>query len=133
MSKTEKRWIEYPYDHCPNCGDGLQAFTDSNEIDTDGSPLFYDGDDIRCVKQCGYESCISVGEDGDCWVQDGNEAELTNNDFADDDLPDDDFLEDEYDGDDVTTFWPCDNCDLPDACEDFGCAIKKGLREDPSW
>ena len=22
----------------------------------------------------------------------------------------------------------CDNCDLPDACSDFGCAIKQGLR-----
>jgi len=27
---------------------------------------------------------------------------------------------------------PCDNCDLPDACADFGCAIKQGLKEDPS-
>ena len=24
-------------------------------------------------------------------------------------------------------FQPCDKCDLPDACEDFGCAIKAGL------
>lgn len=23
----------------------------------------------------------------------------------------------------------CEDCDLPDACEDFGCAIKAGLRE----
>ncbi len=25
-------------------------------------------------------------------------------------------------------FDPCGDCDLPDACEDFGCAIKQGLR-----
>ncbi len=24
---------------------------------------------------------------------------------------------------------PCDNCDLPDACEDFGCAIENGVRK----
>lgn len=25
-------------------------------------------------------------------------------------------------------FYPCQNCDVPDACEDFGCAIKSGIR-----
>lgn len=30
------------------------------------------------------------------------------------------------DGDD--SFQPCDECDLPDACADFGCAIKAGLK-----
>lgn len=28
-------------------------------------------------------------------------------------------------------FYPCDNCDLPDTCEDFGCAIRSGVKEDP--
>lgn len=33
--------------------------------------------------------------------------------------------------DDEDDSWqPCDNCDLPDACEDFGCAIKSGVRKD---
>lgn len=27
-------------------------------------------------------------------------------------------------------FEPCSNCDLPDACNDFGCAIKNGVRKD---
>ena len=27
----------------------------------------------------------------------------------------------------------CDNCDLPDACEDFGCAIKQGVKSAPDW
>lgn len=27
----------------------------------------------------------------------------------------------------------CDNCDLPDACSDFGCAIQAGLHKDVSW
>jgi protein gp37 len=31
--------------------------------------------------------------------------------------------------DDEIDFQPCDNCDLPDACEDFGCAIKNGVRK----
>lgn len=25
-------------------------------------------------------------------------------------------------------FQPCDGCDLPDACECFGCAVKAGLK-----
>jgi len=30
-------------------------------------------------------------------------------------------------------FCSCDNCDLPDACEDFGCAIKNGIRPASDW
>lgn len=26
-------------------------------------------------------------------------------------------------------FQCCDNCDLPDACSDFGCAIKAGIKK----
>jgi hypothetical protein len=26
-------------------------------------------------------------------------------------------------------FHPCGNCDLPDACEDFGCAVKQGIKQ----
>ncbi len=29
--------------------------------------------------------------------------------------------------DDEDGFQCCDNCDLPDACADFGCAIKTGV------
>lgn len=29
-------------------------------------------------------------------------------------------------------FQCCENCDLPDACADFGCAIKSGVRKD-TW
>lgn len=36
---------------------------------------------------------------------------------------------DDYDDDD--SFQPCDDCDLPDACADFGCAIKNGVRKQP--
>lgn len=35
-------------------------------------------------------------------------------------------FEDDYD-DDEDSFEPCDNCDLPDACAVFGCAIRQGL------
>lgn len=31
--------------------------------------------------------------------------------------------------DDEDDFEPCANCDLPDACADFGCAIKNGIRK----
>ena len=30
-------------------------------------------------------------------------------------------------------FQPCDNCDLPDACADWGCAIKQGIRKTVEW
>lgn len=46
------------------------------------------------------------------------------------DLCDDcqDLLEAQSNGDDAD-FQPCDECDLPDACADFGCAIKSGVRK----
>ena len=33
--------------------------------------------------------------------------------------------------DDESDFQCCDSCDLPDACTDFGCAIKNGIRKPP--
>jgi hypothetical protein len=30
---------------------------------------------------------------------------------------------------DEDSFQCCDNCDLPDACSDFGCAIKQGVKQ----
>lgn len=38
-------------------------------------------------------------------------------------------IKDEDEADGESDFQPCDNCDLPDACEDFGCAIKQGIRK----
>ncbi len=37
---------------------------------------------------------------------------------------------DDEDNEEEIDFYPCDNCDLPDACEDFGCAIKSGIKKD---
>lgn len=36
--------------------------------------------------------------------------------------PNEDDFDDQY-------FEPCTDCDLPDACADFECAIKAGLRK----
>lgn len=30
--------------------------------------------------------------------------------------------------DDENEFYPCADCDLPDACADFGCAIANGVK-----
>lgn len=38
------------------------------------------------------------------------------------------FLSDDCDDDAMDI---CADCDLPDACRDFGCAIKQGIRELP--
>ena len=44
-------------------------------------------------------------------------------------------MDDEEDSywEDEDNFQCCDNCDLPDACCDFGCAIQQGLREDEGF
>lgn len=40
-------------------------------------------------------------------------------------------LENICDEDSEIEFYPCSGCDGHDACEDFGCAIKAGIIEDP--
>jgi len=30
---------------------------------------------------------------------------------------------------DESDFQPCDKCDLPDSCADFGCAVKQGIKQ----
>lgn len=41
---------------------------------------------------------------------------------------------DEYDQEEeFDDFDCCENCDLPDSCSDFGCAIKQGIRTDPYY
>jgi hypothetical protein len=44
-------------------------------------------------------------------------------------------MDDEEDSywEDEDNFQCCDNCDLPDACCVFGCAIQQGLREDEGF
>lgn len=58
-----------------------------------------------------------------------NEDTLLTCDYCDGhgNIPDDDDID--YCDDD--NFQPCDNCDLPDACKDYGCAIKNGIRKHP--
>ena len=34
---------------------------------------------------------------------------------------------------DEADFQPCGECDQPDACEDFGCAIRAGVRGSMLW
>lgn len=41
--------------------------------------------------------------------------------------PDDNF------NDDDDNWQPCDDCDLPDACADFGCAIRAGIKKPKDW
>lgn len=36
----------------------------------------------------------------------------------------------EDDSEEEDNFQPCDYCDIPDACSDFGCAIKAGIKRD---
>ena len=43
------------------------------------------------------------------------------------------YMEDDADDSDEDNFQCCENCDLPDACADFGCAIKQGIRKTVEW
>lgn len=45
----------------------------------------------------------------------------------------DEDIIDKFGMDDEDDFQPCDNCDLPDACADFGCAVKAGLHKPNDW
>ena len=56
---------------------------------------------------------------------------LSEEEFNIDELPD--LIDDDDDDIDDDDFQPCDECDLPDACCDFGCAIKNGVRTGNDW
>lgn len=48
-------------------------------------------------------------------------------------IVDDVFTKEDACFEDDDSFQCCDNCDLPDACYDYGCAIKLGLRRDKGF
>lgn len=75
MKKDEKIFIG---DNCPNCGDNLIVITACREEnDTEFEQWFYDGDDVRCIADCGFISSVSVDEDsGITYIADGNLDEL---------------------------------------------------------
>jgi hypothetical protein len=63
----------------------------------------------KICKRCGENKTTSQRSDY---------CEDCTNEIYDNDS-DEDFDEDD--------FQPCGDCDLPDACADFGCAIKQGI------
>jgi hypothetical protein len=110
------------HDACDDCGkrtDGLMTCTYSH----DGSETKLCPD---CIKDSGF--CLRCGNY--C-------AGMSSFDFSD--MPGycsdcRDEIKADFDDDEDDDGWqPCDNCDLPDACEDFGCAIKNGIRQPPEW
>lgn len=58
MKKQE--WIEIGFEQCPVCGDELEALTDCGE--KDGVQHFWDGDEVKCLGNCGTELQITVDE-----------------------------------------------------------------------
>lgn len=119
------------HDACDDCGkrtDGLMTCT------------FVDGETTRLCPDCIKDSGFCLGCGNYC-------SGMSSFDFSDmpgycsdcrDEIKSDfgEFDEDEYEpnddyyyDDEEDGFEPCDNCDLPDACADFGCAIKKGVRK----
>ena len=58
MKKPE--WIEIDFEQCPACGDDLEALTNCGI--KDGVQYFWDGDEVKCLGNCGTELQITVDE-----------------------------------------------------------------------
>jgi len=66
----EKKWKLWNSENCPNCGDGIDVLSECLEEDDDSDTQFImDGDDCRCIAECGFQSCISADDEGS-WMQD---------------------------------------------------------------
>lgn len=78
----EKKWITLEGFNCSNCGDDVEVFTNCiQEPDNEEFGTFvYDGDDVRCMAECGFKSHMIV-YDEDCVGMDheGNIEELEPN------------------------------------------------------
>ena len=73
----EKKWKVFPGDNCPNCGDAIEVLSEcAEEKDTDFETFAFDGEDVKCMANCGFESSIVVTEEGSAYVQEGNLEDL---------------------------------------------------------
>lgn len=91
---------------------------------------------MHACPRCGFD-CDCSGDWDDCdvmsteWVFKNCQCDCEyGGDPDDDDYEDEDWEDDDWENDE-TEFNHCEHCDLPDACEDFGCAIKSGVRKHP--
>ena len=65
-----KKWKVLEAENCPDCGTCLEVLTDCLESeDTEFEVFFYDGDKVRCIDECGFESAMTVDEDGNSYLQ----------------------------------------------------------------
>lgn len=60
--RNETQEIILEHENCPYCGDAIIGITRYNQLT--------DGDDVRCAAGCGYESAISIDEEGNSMLQD---------------------------------------------------------------
>ena len=51
---------------CPDCGDTVIVLSESKD--------WFDGDTCKCCS-CSFVSCMSVDEDGNSWIQKGQDNE----------------------------------------------------------
>jgi hypothetical protein len=76
----QKQWKIWNSESCPNCGDAIEVLSECDENnDTEFEQWFMDGEDCKCVADCGFLSAVSADENG-AWMQDGNIDELEDND-----------------------------------------------------
>lgn len=62
---SKKQWVDVDFEDCPECGNELECLTDGDAVN--GRQSFYDGDEVRCLGECGAILQISV-DDGRAWV-----------------------------------------------------------------
>lgn len=54
------KWRPYMSEDCPVCSWELEVYATYGD--------FTDGDPVKCT-ECGYQTTLSVDEDGDMWLQ----------------------------------------------------------------
>lgn len=93
------------------------GYFDDNEWMKRHSPGYYQFEDDVVINQSEFWSI----RNSEAWNQDWEIVEDEN--ASNQNLPE------PIDDDSEIEFPICDNCDLPDACADYGCAIKSGVRK----
>jgi hypothetical protein len=111
--------IEYE-ESCSKCGHSLIHSRKCSEINCEDGVIDESEEDYlkpgSAMVTC--DECKGTGVERWCPACGENLSGTTNLDLDD---PDDGF-------EDEDSWQPCADCDLPEACGDFGCAIKQGLR-----
>lgn len=65
----EPKWKILNNEFCPNCGEELEVLSESPAEEDGELQWLYDGEKVRCTAKCGFESQVSIYDDGEVVVQ----------------------------------------------------------------